>query len=225
MALLEVRNLSVSFDTAAGRFYAVQGVDLGVDSGEVLAIVGEFGLGQVGRHAGGDGAVAADARTVTADAMTFEGRELTRHDAARAAGDGGERDGDDLPGAGGEPQPLLHRRLPDRGDAGEAHRPRQGRPPRPRHRAPAVGRHPRARGAAEVLPAPDVGRPVPAGDDRHRHRLQPAAPDRRRADHGARRDDPEADPRAPAHAAGRARHGAGARSPTTWGWWRRPPTG
>ena len=83
----------------------------------------------------------------------------------------------------------------------------------PRRRAPAGGRHPRARGAAEVLPAPDVRRPVPAGDDRHRHRLQPAAPDRRRADHGARRDDPEADPRAPAAAAGRARHGAGAHHP------------
>ena len=40
MALLEVRNLSVSFDTAAGKFFAVKGIDLSVDTGEVLAIVG-----------------------------------------------------------------------------------------------------------------------------------------------------------------------------------------
>ena len=52
----------------------------------------------------------------------------------------------------------------------------------------------------ELLPAPDVGRPVPARHDRHGHRLQPEAADRRRADHRARRHHPEADPR-PADAA------------------------
>ena len=46
MPLLDVRNLSVSFDTAAGPFFAVQGVDLSVDVGEVLAIVGESGSGK-----------------------------------------------------------------------------------------------------------------------------------------------------------------------------------
>ena len=77
MALLEVRNLSVSFDTAAGRFFAVQGVDLGVDSGEVLAIVGESGSGKSVAMLAVMGLLPPTA-TVTADAMTFEGRELTR---------------------------------------------------------------------------------------------------------------------------------------------------
>ena len=49
--------------------------------------------------------------------------------------------------------------------------------------------------APERLSASAVGRHEPAGDDRHGDRLQSAPADRRRADHGARRDDPGADPR------------------------------
>src|SRR6266851_3122961 len=52
------------------------------------------------------------------------------------------------------------------------------------------GRTPRHR-----IPAPAFGRHAPAGDDRDGTRLQPEAPDRRRADDGTRRDDPGADPR------------------------------
>ncbi len=44
MALLEIENLVVEFQTAAGPFRAVDGVSLSVDQREVLAIVGEFGL-------------------------------------------------------------------------------------------------------------------------------------------------------------------------------------
>ena len=55
MPLLEIRNLTVSFATRHGAFMAVDGIDVSVDRDEVLAIVGEFGLGQVGRDAGGDG--------------------------------------------------------------------------------------------------------------------------------------------------------------------------
>ena len=73
--LLEVRNLSVSFETAAGPFFAVQGIDLGVDRGEVLAIVGESGSGQSVAMLAVMGLLPVSA-TVTADAMRFEGREL-----------------------------------------------------------------------------------------------------------------------------------------------------
>ena len=65
----------------------------------------------------------------------------------------------------------------------------------------------RSGGAAEILPAPDVGRPVPARHDRHGDRLRSEAADRRRADHRARRDDPEADPRPAGRPAGQIRHG------------------
>jgi ABC-type dipeptide/oligopeptide/nickel transport system ATPase component len=46
MPLLEIRNLSVEFQTARGAFHAVEGLDLTVESGEVLGIVGESGSGK-----------------------------------------------------------------------------------------------------------------------------------------------------------------------------------
>ncbi len=45
-ALLEVRGLRTVFDTAAGPARAVDGVDLSIDEGETLGIVGESGCGK-----------------------------------------------------------------------------------------------------------------------------------------------------------------------------------
>jgi dipeptide transport system ATP-binding protein len=45
MALLEIQNLVVEFQTASGPFRAVNGVSLHVEEREVLAIVGESGSG------------------------------------------------------------------------------------------------------------------------------------------------------------------------------------
>ncbi len=44
--LLEVRDLSVAFQTAAGSFNAVEDMDLTVAAGEVLGVVGESGSGK-----------------------------------------------------------------------------------------------------------------------------------------------------------------------------------
>ena len=45
-AVLDIKELRVSFDTYAGEVQAVRGVTLHVDEGEVLAIVGESGCGK-----------------------------------------------------------------------------------------------------------------------------------------------------------------------------------
>ena len=46
MALLEIRDLRVTFDTRAGQAKAVDGVDLSIDSGKTLGVVGESGCGK-----------------------------------------------------------------------------------------------------------------------------------------------------------------------------------
>jgi len=75
MPLLEIRNLTVSFDTSVGEFFAVKGIDLHVDAREVLAIVGESGSGKSVAMLAVMGLLPASA-TVKADSMTFEGRDL-----------------------------------------------------------------------------------------------------------------------------------------------------
>lgn len=46
MALLEVKNLSVSFKTHKTDVHAVQGVSFNIRKGELLALVGESGSGK-----------------------------------------------------------------------------------------------------------------------------------------------------------------------------------
>jgi dipeptide transport system ATP-binding protein len=81
MSLLEIRNLTVAFDTSIGLFKAVDGIDIAVDAREVLAIVGESGSGKSVAMLATMGLLPASA-TVTADRMTFEGRDLLNMPAA-----------------------------------------------------------------------------------------------------------------------------------------------
>ena len=66
---------------------------------------------------------------------------------------------------------------------------------------------PLARDAARRLSAPALRRHAPARHDRHGAGLRSQAPDRRRADHGARRHHPGADPRPAARPARAHGHG------------------
>ena len=75
MALLEIKNLTVAFDTSVGLFKAVDGIDVSVEAREVLAIVGESGSGKSVAMLAVMGLLPRTA-TVTADKMEFEGLDL-----------------------------------------------------------------------------------------------------------------------------------------------------
>lgn len=81
MALLEIENLVVEFETASGPFRAVNGVSMKVHEGEVLAIVGESGSGKSVSMLAAMGLLPWTA-TVTADKLTFNRRDLLTMPAA-----------------------------------------------------------------------------------------------------------------------------------------------
>ncbi|GAB4232931.1 MAG: ATP-binding cassette domain-containing protein [Kiloniellaceae bacterium] len=74
-SLLEIRNLSVDFQTAHGLFRAVDSVDLDIDKGDLVAIVGESGSGKSVSMLALMGLLPWTAK-VTADRLAFDGRDL-----------------------------------------------------------------------------------------------------------------------------------------------------
>jgi dipeptide transport system ATP-binding protein len=77
MALLEIENLVVEFETAGGMFRAVDGVSMSVDRREVLAIVGESGSGKSVSMLAVMGLLPWTAK-VSADRMMFDGVDLLK---------------------------------------------------------------------------------------------------------------------------------------------------
>jgi dipeptide transport system ATP-binding protein len=75
MSLLEIQNLSVSFQTAGGQFKAVDGVTLNVDPGDIVSIVGESGSGKSVAMLALMGLLPWTA-TVTADVLRFDGHDM-----------------------------------------------------------------------------------------------------------------------------------------------------
>ena len=88
MTLLDIRNLSVTFDTRSGPFRAVDGLDLTVEPREVVAVVGESGSGKSVAMLAVMGLLPESA-TVTADRLQFEGQDLLQmsgHDRRKIIG-------------------------------------------------------------------------------------------------------------------------------------------
>jgi dipeptide transport system ATP-binding protein len=77
MALLQIDNLTVEFETATGWFRAVDGVSISVEKAEVLAIVGESGSGKSVSMLAVMGLLPWTAK-ITADRMLFEGQDIQK---------------------------------------------------------------------------------------------------------------------------------------------------
>ena len=75
MALLEIQNLTVDFETSTGTFRAVDGVSLHCDKGEILSIVGESGSGKSVAMLALMGLLPWTAK-IKADRMNFDGHDL-----------------------------------------------------------------------------------------------------------------------------------------------------
>ncbi|MBN7806927.1 MULTISPECIES: ABC transporter ATP-binding protein [Agrobacterium] len=77
MALLQIDNLTVEFETASGWFRAVDGISVSVEQREVLAIVGESGSGKSVSMLAVMGLLPWTAR-ITADRMLFQGKDIQK---------------------------------------------------------------------------------------------------------------------------------------------------
>ena len=77
MALLEVRDLKVQYETRAGIVKAVDGVNFWVDAGETLGIVGESGCGKSQTSLGIMRLIKSPG-TVMAEQVLFDGRDISK---------------------------------------------------------------------------------------------------------------------------------------------------
>ena len=211
-AALEVNNLTTHIQLSRSVVQAVGNVDLAIDAGETLGLVGESGCGKsmlglsiLGLLPNGghivEGSIKLGGRELVG-LRDAELRKLRGNEVAMIFQDSlsslnptktiGEQVAEPV---------RLHRGAIEGG--GARPRARGARPRRPAAAAGAPGR----------LPAPALRRPAPAGDDRDRAGLRAEGADRRRADHRARRDDPGADPAAARRPQAAARHGDAADHP------------
>ncbi len=174
MPLLEIRDLTVEFATARGRFRAVEAADITVEQGEVLCIVGESGSGKSVSMLALMGLIPFPGR-VTAQVMRFNGIDLlhlTPRQRRRVIGK-------DMAMVFQEPMSSLNPCYPIGWQIARiASYPPRGAAPggaRPRGRAAGAGGHSRCGEPAGRVSASAFRRHEPAGDDRHGDCLQSAS--------------------------------------------------
>ncbi len=205
-ALLEVRALKTFFQVEGGEFPAVDGISFSVDAGRTLGIVGESGCGKSVTALSIMGLVPQPPGRMAGGEILFDGVDLLQLPPAALR----DLRGDRISMIFQEPMTSLNPVLTVGEQIVEGilrHRPMSREAARDR----AIemlrdGAHTVAGAALRRLSLPPFGRHAAAGDDRDGALVQAEAPDRRRADDGARRHDPGADPRLDAHAARRNRH-------------------
>ncbi len=209
--LLDVRDLSVAF----GKTLAVDRVSFSIRRGECVALVGESGSGKSVSALSILKLLPYPAASHPSGTIHFKGRELLGARRKRDAPDPRQRHLDHLPGADDLAQSAPHHRGADRRNPATAHRHQRCDGADADAGAVDPGRHSRSGDAAEELSAPVVRRPAPARHDRDGARQRAGSPDRRRADHRARRHRAGADPGAARRHPPAARHEPACSSPTT----------
>ncbi len=202
--VMRIRDLRVGFDTPDGRLQAVDGVDLDLRRGEILALVGESGSGKsaltmslVGLNRG--------PRTHVSGQVEFRRPQPGRLERGRVARGPRPRRRGRLPGLTRRAQPAAPGGRAGLGDAAAAPAAAPRRSLGARRGAARRRRHRQSVADRPLLPAPALRRHAAARDDRDRARQRTRRADRRRADHRARRHHPGAGAGAVAAAARRAR--------------------
>ena len=188
--------------------------------GETLCVVGESGCGKSMTALALLRLIPSPPGRIKSGAVLFQGEDLAQASEARMR----EVRGDRISMIFQEPMTSLNPVFTVGDQIGESLRLHAGLDAKAGARAldrdAATGRHSGARAARRRVPAPAVGRHAPARDDRDGARLPARHPDRRRADHRARRHGAGADLRPAARPAAReghrhpddhARHGRGGR--------------
>ena len=97
MALFDIRNLSVNFDTPDGRVEAVRNISLSIPPGKCLGVVGESGSGKSQTFLAAMGLLSRNG--CATGSIKLEGREILGLAPERLNRIRGERDDDDLSGS------------------------------------------------------------------------------------------------------------------------------
>ena len=197
-AVLEVENLSVRIPIAAGLLHPVRGVSFHVNQGETLAIVGESGCGKSLTSLAVMGLLPAAARR-QADRLSFQGEDIRSYSERRM----GDIRGNRMSMIFQDPMTSLNPTYTIGNQLVEVMlRHRRVSRAQARDRAVQLLERVGITAAASRLkqyPHQLSGGLRQRGDDRDGPDVRSGTPDRRRADHSARRDDPGAD--SPAHRA------------------------
>ncbi len=214
--LLTIEGLRTTFRTQNGEIAAVDNVDLSVAKGRTLGIVGEFGCGKSILSLSVMRLVPPPGR-IAAGRITFDGRNLLDLSPAEMRGLRGNRIAMIFQEPMTSLNPVFTVGRPDhRGDARARPLGVLGRTARPRDRGAGPCAHSRAGAALRRIPAPDVGRHAPAGDDRDGAGLRAGPADRRRTHHRAGCHRAGADPGPAARLAAGNRHGNNSDHARSW---------
>ena len=76
MALLEIKDLKIQFDTDTGVVHAVNGVDLSLDQGEALGLVGETGAGKTTTALGILDLIQSPPGRIISGEITYKGKNI-----------------------------------------------------------------------------------------------------------------------------------------------------